>query len=97
MKQGWTMLKNGGVMVYSTCSLSIKQNEENVAWFLNEFKKEAKLEKIPECNIKPAHIKKLSEIDDQIQADMETHCIRFDPISSRTSGFFVARFKKILL
>jgi 16S rRNA C967 or C1407 C5-methylase (RsmB/RsmF family) len=97
MKQGWTMLKNGGIMVYSTCSLSIKQNEANVAWFLNAFKKEATLEKIPEFRIKPSNIKKLPDVQDQLQIDIETHCVRFDPISSRTSGFFVARFKKALL
>lgn len=91
------MLKYGGIMVYSTCSLSIKQNEENVAWFLKEFKKEAQLEQIPEFNIKPAPIKKVPDIQEQLQIEIETYCIRFDPISSRTSGFFVARFKKILL
>ncbi|KAI9478741.1 MAG: S-adenosyl-L-methionine-dependent methyltransferase [Benjaminiella poitrasii] len=92
MKQGWRMLKKGGVMVYSTCSLSIQQNEENVAWFLNEFKA-AKLEKIPKFNINPAKIKQQA-MHHELQKEIETYCVRFDPIQSNTSGFFVARFKK---
>ncbi|KAI8987721.1 hypothetical protein BDF20DRAFT_851870 [Mycotypha africana] len=93
MEQGWLMLKEGGIMVYSTCSLSISQNEENVAWFLKNFTN-AKLENIPNFNIKPAKIKTQS-IDRRLQNDIATYCLRFDPIHSRTSGFFVARFKKL--
>lgn len=92
MKQGWSMLKPGGIMIYSTCSLSIRQNEDNVAWFLNEFK-EAHLEKIPNFNIKPAKIKQQQD-HPALQNDIEANCLRFDPISSNTSGFFVARFLK---
>lgn len=91
MKQGWKMLKPGGTMVYSTCSLSIRQNEGNVAWFLNEFK-EAQLAYIPNFNINKATIKQQS--DGEKQSIIEKYCLRFDPIQSRTSGFFVARFIK---
>lgn len=92
MKQGWKMLKKGGIMVYSTCSLTIQQNEENVAWFLNEFK-DAKLSKIPDYKIQAAPIKKQALIED-LQKDIEAFCVRFDPIKSNTSGFFLARFIK---
>lgn len=91
MKQGWNMLKKGGTMVYSTCSLSIRQNEENVAWFLNEFK-DAKLTLIPNFNIKKATIKKQS--NHELQPEIEKYCLRFDPIQSNTSGFFLAKFIK---
>lgn len=91
MKQGWKMLRQGGTMVYSTCSLSIRQNEENVAWFLNEFK-EAQLTYIPDFNISKATIKQQSDVERQ--SVIEKYCLRFDPIQSRTSGFFVARFIK---
>ncbi|OAD04057.1 hypothetical protein MUCCIDRAFT_142470, partial [Mucor lusitanicus CBS 277.49] len=92
MKQGWHMLKPGGIMIYSTCSLSIRQNEDNVAWFLNEFK-DAQLEKIPNFNIPPAEIKQ-QQVFPAWQDAIEASCLRFDPISSNTSGFFVARFLK---
>mmetsp|Transcript_20264 Transcript_20264/g.38109 ORF Transcript_20264/g.38109 Transcript_20264/m.38109 type:complete len:373 (-) Transcript_20264:146-1264(-) len=32
---GFRLLKPGGILVYSTCSLSIEQNENIVSWFLN--------------------------------------------------------------
>lgn len=30
-------VKPGGTLVYSTCTINEKENEENVSWFLNEF------------------------------------------------------------
>lgn len=45
MENAWAYLKNGGTMVYSTCTLNKEENEENVAWFLNKHK-DAKIEKI---------------------------------------------------
>lgn len=92
MAQGWKMLKIGGTMVYSTCSLSIRQNEDNVAWFLGKFP-EAKLTKIPDFGIPGATIKQ-QHVDTELQQQIEEYCLRFDPMTSRTSGFFVARFTK---
>lgn len=91
MKQGWHMLKKGGTMVYSTCSLSIRQNEENVAWFLIEFK-DATLASIPNYDINKATIKK--QANAELQKVIDENCLRFDPIQSRTSGFFLAKFIK---
>ena len=92
MSQGWKMLKKGGTMVYSTCSLSIRQNEDNVAWFLSTFHN-ATLKSIPNFDITPAPIK-IQHVNDKLQQQIQEHCLRFDPISSRTSGFFVACFIK---
>ena len=35
IKSGFDLLKNGGTMVYSTCSLSERQNEDVVSWLLD--------------------------------------------------------------
>ncbi|KAF7729681.1 hypothetical protein EC973_004054 [Apophysomyces ossiformis] len=62
MKQGWSKLKEDGIMVYSTCSLTVSQNEENVSWFL-EHHKDAVLEKVPlieKLDIDLASIKKIT-------------------------------------
>ncbi|KAK9763740.1 hypothetical protein K7432_009338, partial [Basidiobolus ranarum] len=32
--RGWSLLKPGGILVYSTCSLSRKQNEDVIEWFI---------------------------------------------------------------
>ncbi|KAG2179987.1 hypothetical protein INT43_003774 [Umbelopsis isabellina] len=104
MANAWSLLVDDGLMVYSTCSLSIKQNEENVAWFLHVYGKEAILENIPcisDIDIKSAPIKQGWQVPElpennraNIELAIESNCIRFDPIVSGTSGFFVALFRK---
>ena len=37
IESGFRLLKRGGMMVYSTCSLSSKQNEEVVKWLLDKY------------------------------------------------------------
>lgn len=90
------MLKENGVMVYSTCSLTIQQNEANVVWFL-EHHPDAKIENIPNIDNLDIHFASIKTVNTSstIQKLIDDHCIRFDPLVSRTSGFFVARFKKI--
>ena len=45
MENAWAYLKNGGTMIYSTCTLNVEENQDNVEWFLNKYK-DAKVEKI---------------------------------------------------
>lgn len=45
MENAWAYLKNGGTMIYSTCTLNVEENQDNVEWFLNKHK-DAKVEKI---------------------------------------------------
>ncbi|KAG2218770.1 hypothetical protein INT45_012990, partial [Circinella minor] len=71
MKQGWKMLKEKGTMVYSTCSLTIQQNESNVEWFLNHYP-DAQLEPVDSLDISRA---KLKNTDPSL-----SHCVRFDPL-----------------
>ena len=40
---GFGLLKLGGIMVYSTCSLAKEQNEDVVSWLLSEFQESAEL------------------------------------------------------
>lgn len=39
------LLKPGGVLIYSTCTLTAEENEENIAWFLRHF---------PDFHLEPA-------------------------------------------
>ena len=41
LESGFQLLKPGGVLVYSTCSLAIEQNENVVAWLLQTYKHDA--------------------------------------------------------
>lgn len=45
MENAWNYLKTGGTMIYSTCTLNVEENDDNIEWFLNKHK-DAKIEKI---------------------------------------------------
>ncbi|KAG0324909.1 hypothetical protein BG004_003343 [Podila humilis] len=127
---GFRLAKVGGIVVYSTCSLSRAQNEDIVAWFLATVRGRAVLEPLPKnaLGIPTATCKRPSadiiaaalglqttttvteaattttvwrgtpqqEIEmTQFQDHVMDMCLRFDPLASRTSGFFLARIRKI--
>lgn len=82
LSNGFRLLKTGGSLVYSTCSLTVAQNEDVVRQFLFE---NASAE--------------LVEIDGAINWACKSggvpKTLRFDPLTSQTSGLFVAKFIKI--
>ncbi len=41
INSGFRLLKPGGILVYSTCSLSNEQNEDVVSWLLQQYEREA--------------------------------------------------------
>ncbi|GIM27857.1 ribosomal RNA small subunit methyltransferase B [Clostridium polyendosporum] len=45
MENGWNYVKPNGIMLYSTCTLNKKENEENIQWFLSKHK-DAVIEKL---------------------------------------------------
>ncbi|KAF9969665.1 hypothetical protein BGZ73_007911 [Actinomortierella ambigua] len=127
LTNGFRLAKVGGIVVYSTCSLSRAQNEDIVVWFLAVSKGRAVLEPISgeSLGVIPAVCKKpsrrtvasalgwisseeehLKEEELSLTSEQETEmasleekvvngCLRFDPLASRTSGFFLARFRKL--
>lgn len=82
-----SMLKQNGVLVYSTCSLEPEENELNIQWLLEQHNVE--LEHI-ECSVASraltgVFVKKLySSI---------SRCLRFWPHRTNTQGFFIAKVK----
>ena len=88
---GWSLLKPGGILVYSTCSLSRQQNEDVIGWFLSKYTN-AQLEEVPlAAQLGTARIRR-SRYDVDLSMT-----VRLDPICSNTSGFFVAKIRKSLL
>ena len=85
------MLKRGGILVYSTCSFSRRQNENIIAWFLN-FHSNARLDPIPGHENVPAAASLAIYYPDH--KDMH-HVLRLSPNMSKTGGFFVARIRKL--
>ena len=76
-------LKPGGTIIYSTCTLAPEENEMVVEWFLNEYGKQFRLEKI--------------ELEFQYKLPISGSfgaCLKAMP-SNISEGFFVAKFKNL--
>ncbi|KAJ1963712.1 hypothetical protein IWQ62_003135, partial [Dispira parvispora] len=83
---GWNLLKPGGLLVYSTCSLTRAQNEGVVTWFLEHH---------PEAIVEPVPFVKemLGEDVKYCRGDLVKEAIRFHPDITQTSGFFLVRVR----
>jgi len=92
LENGFAMCKPDGIVVYSTCSLTIEQNEDVVAAFLVKHPKDAVLDDIPLHPATPVSERSFAE-DYPTVKDM-CKVRRFDA-STGTSGLFIARFRRL--
>lgn len=91
IETGFNLLKENGVLVYSTCSLEPEENEEVVDFLINKYEN-AKLEEI-KLDIKRSHV--ITEFEDKNYSDEVGKCLRIWPQDNDTEGFFVAKLQKI--
>jgi tRNA (cytosine40_48-C5)-methyltransferase len=84
-----SILKKGGTLVYSTCSLEPEENELNINWLLGKYDN-IKLEKIDKHIGGPGLTNVFGE---KLNPEL-TKCIRLWPHKSSTQGFFVAKIIK---
>ena len=80
LKDCWPALKTGGHLIYSTCTFAPEENEENIAWFCEEFG--AQSISLP-CGWNIEEVKLKSAVG-----------YRFYPHRLRGEGFFMAVLKK---
>lgn len=92
IETGFTILKPGGTMVYSTCSTEPIENEATVSYLLNNYKK-AKLLDI-KLNIPKS--KTISEFDGEKYNSEVKKTLRLWPQDNNTEGFYVAKIEKQL-
>jgi tRNA (cytosine40_48-C5)-methyltransferase len=89
LKAAVKVLKKGGTLVYSTCSLEPEEDEMNIDWLLDKYP-DMKLEdtelKIGDPGLTEAFGKKLNP-------EMKK-CRRFWPNKTETEGFFIAKLVK---
>lgn len=97
------LLKKGGVLVYSTCTVTLAENEEQVAWALNTFpcltlqpqEPHIGAEGMLGAGLPPEQLRLLQRFSPELSWDqIETTA----PLTSRadrdTIGFFIAKFLK---
>jgi NOL1/NOP2/sun family putative RNA methylase len=92
MYSAFFALKEGGELVYSTCTFSPEENEEIVDWFLEKFKGKVELLPIqlPLANIKPG----LTRWKDKQFSSAIQRTKRVIP-NEYMEGFFLAKLKKL--
>jgi len=83
------MLKQGGQLVYSTCSLEPEENEMNIDWALKNLP--VRLEKVNTAIGDPG----LTEVFGKKLNPEIALCKRFWPHKTNTEGFFIAKMVKI--
>ncbi len=90
LKNAFKLLKKGGVLVYSTCTLEPQENEGTVTKLLHE-NKNAQMQDI-KLDIKRS--KPITSFNGQEYAKDVNKCLRIYPQDNDTEGFFVAKIKK---
>lgn len=91
------LLKTGGVLVYSTCTVTVAENEGIVAWALKNFpslKLSSASDVLASMDLDETHHGSRGYSIDGLDDSQSQHLLRFGP-ESDTVGFFIARFVKI--
>jgi 16S rRNA C967 or C1407 C5-methylase (RsmB/RsmF family) len=90
LSESWQLLKPGGTLVYSTCTMAPEENEAVLDYFLRKHE-DARLEPVdfPLENRIPA----LSEWNNKPFTNNLSYCLRLEP-SKLTEAFFVAKLIK---
>ena len=85
----WDNLKPGGILIYSTCTFNAHEDEENIAWILNEY--DAELLSVP---TEEAWNITGSLIDNPLKDGREFPVYRFIPGKTLGEGIFMAIIRK---
>lgn len=89
IRRGFDVLRPGGTMVYSTCTLQPEENEEVVSEFLADYER-ASLEPI---SLDVERSSPITEWKDKVYSGVE-NALRIHPHDTGTEGFFVAKIRK---
>jgi 16S rRNA (cytosine967-C5)-methyltransferase len=79
------MLRPGGVLVYSTCTISRRENEDRVASLLAE----SGSGEVPRLSAED-----LGERAPGLVSPLDSRYLQLRPDRDRTTGFFIARLKR---
>ena len=80
----WECLNPGGILIYSTCTYNIKENEENVRWILDTYEAEAL-----DIPVDPGW-----NITGSLLPGFDAPVYRFIPGITRSEGLFLCALRK---
>jgi 16S rRNA (cytosine967-C5)-methyltransferase len=80
-----SVLRPGGTLVYSTCTISRRENEERIA---------ALLEASKAGQVPPLELDDLGVRAPRLASPAEPRCLQLRPDRDRTTGFFIARLTR---
>ncbi len=88
---GFSLLKPGGTLVYSTCSVEPEENEGVVDWLLQKYPSTASVEEI---KLDINRSSPILSFEKSSYSSSVKKCLRIWPQDNNTEGFFVAKLKK---
>ena len=80
----WDCLKPGGLLIYSTCTFNLREDEENVRWICEEMG----------ADILPVEIKEEWNITGSLLKGWDEPVYRFIPGTTKGEGLFMAAMRK---
>lgn len=80
----WQCLKPGGILIYSTCTFNLREDEENVRWIMQELG----------ADIIPIEISDQWNITGSLLNDWNQPVYRFIPGTTKGEGLFMAVLRK---
>ena len=86
LRNAAAVLRPGGTLVYSTCTISRRENEERIAALLAAAGSED--------GVPPLELDDLGALAPGLAAPAEPRCLQLRPDRDRTTGFFIARLTR---
>jgi len=90
---GFQLLKSGGTIVYSTCTIEPEENEAVVSYLIDKYE-DAELLEIDSESLGIKRTPSIIKFQDLHINPVVKECLRLHPYDNNTEGFFIAKIRK---